>query len=162
MSIFYPDITLDMVTQIDCNLLHQLGVSGLILDIDNTLTTHNSPEISSEVKQWIDDMKAKKVPIILLSNNHEPRVSHFANMLGLPYYSSAMKPFPPFGLQKARKFLNLPTSKLAVVGDQIFTDVIGGNLIGSTTIMVTPLRTEGGPIFRFKRKIENWILKHSK
>ena len=94
----------------------------------------------------------------LLSNSKEKRVEPFANKIGLNYISLALKPLP-FGFFKAKKALGLKHKEVAIVGDQIFTDVLGGNLVGVKTLLLTPIKLETTKGFVFKRKLEKIVYK---
>lgn len=157
MSLFYPKISIDKVTDLQKETLDKHGIKGLILDIDNTLTHHDSQKIEKEVADWLENMK-KDYSIILLSNNSKERVSPFANKLGLEYIYDGAKPIPSKGLKRATERLNLIPRKVAMIGDQIFTDVLGGNLIGALTIRVEPIQTEGNCFFKLKRWFENKVM----
>ncbi|MCL2077424.1 MAG: YqeG family HAD IIIA-type phosphatase [Oscillospiraceae bacterium] len=134
------------------------GLRGLILDLDNTLSMHGSPAAEEGVAEWLSDMRRLGISMIVVSNNTEKRVAPLAKELGLKFIPFGCKPLT-FGIKKAIKSLRLPKKNIAVVGDQIFTDIIGGNLSGVTTILVEPFYMESGKLFRFKRKIESMVFK---
>ena len=158
MPIFKPTIRLHRVTQITAELLKECGIKALVLDVDNTLTTHNNPIPDREVLIWLDEIKAAGIKLVLLSNNSAKRIRPFAEGLELEYTSRACKPLT-FGLARTAKKLGLPATEIAMVGDQIFTDVMAGNLFGAASILVAPMEPETGPLFRFKRMLERRILK---
>ena len=158
MSVFYPDVMRKRISELTPELLAQLGVQALVLDVDNTLTTHNNPVPDKDVLLWLEDMHRRKIPMLIVSNNSAQRVAPFAAELRLPYTSDALKPLP-VGFMRAAKRLNLPPEKIGIVGDQIFTDILGGNLFGAKTILVEPMEPEIGPFFRLKRKLEHHILR---
>jgi HAD superfamily phosphatase (TIGR01668 family) len=85
-------------------------------------------------------------------------VEPFAKKIGLDYISLGLKPLP-FGYLRAIKKLNVKKSEAAIVGDQIFTDVLGGNLVGMKTILLTPIKLEDSYGFRFKRWLEKFVYK---
>lgn len=154
MALFVPDVMLTSVTDITPEFLKKHGIKGLVLDVDNTLTTHGNPVPAPGVLEWIADMKRSGIQLMIVSNNTNKRVKPFADMLGLPFVSMGCKPLT-FGFSRARKRFDFTAKEIAVVGDQIFTDILGGNVKGMMTIMVTPLLTEEGGFFRLKRKMEN-------
>lgn len=156
-----PTVKLKSVLDIDVQLLNQLGVKAMILDLDNTLTLHGEHQPAAGVDAWIDSMKATGIKLLIVSNNTEKRVTPFAQEHGLQFFSNGCKPMT-FAFTKAQRIFKLPTSKIAVVGDQLFTDVLGGNLKGMKTILVDPFQTEGSLFFTLKRKLERRILKGHK
>ena len=158
MSRFYPTTTCNSVTQITRPMLERLGVKALILDVDNTLTTHNNPLPQGEILEWLQNMHAQNISMVLVSNNRSRRVSAFAKKLGLDYTANAMKPLT-HGFRKTAGKLGLAPQEIAVIGDQIFTDVWGGNRFGAVTILTRPISLEGGAFFRLKRQVELRILR---
>lgn len=153
MSIFTPDLMLHDVTRIDLPLLNAHGIRGLILDVDNTLTNHGSQFLRQSVRDWLCRMDAAGIRMIIASNNTRERVEPFARKLGLDYVSFSCKPFAR-GLIRARKKMGLEAHEIAVVGDQIYTDIVGGNRLGMYTILVTPFLLEEQPLLRLKRSME--------
>ena len=89
---FKPTYVFDKVGEITPEFLQKKGIKGLILDLDNTLTTHNNPVPPKSSLDWIDIMKAAGIKLIIVSNNHAPRVTPFAEQLGLDFVSEGKKP----------------------------------------------------------------------
>lgn len=158
MALLFPTTAVPKAYDITADGLRKMGVEGLILDIDNTLTTHDHPVPDSRILQWLDQMRAADIRLILLSNNHPPRVAPFAKKLGLAFEADAKKPLPG-GYQRAASAMGLSPRQTAVVGDQIFTDVLGANLAGMPSILVEPFQMEPFFRFRLKRFLEKGILR---
>lgn len=159
MCLFYPDLLKDKITDITLTDLEKLGAQGLLLDVDNTLTKHNSQNLDREVADWIEMMKRLGIELTIVSNASAKRLEPFASRIGLKYVSRACKPLP-FGFLRGAKRLGLPRKKCAVIGDQIFTDILGANLAGIPSIQVLPMELEKGhPFMMFKRRFERYILK---
>lgn len=159
MGVIVPDFQIDRVTAITPAFLKQNGIEALVLDVDNTLTTHGNPEPGEGVLDWIDSMRSAGVPMMIVSNNSRGRVIPFAKLLGLPFVSRGWKPLT-VGMTKACNEFGLSPEKVAIVGDQLFTDILGGKWKGMKTILTEPFLLEDGPFFRFKRKIENGLMHH--
>ena len=157
MKILQPDILLHRVTDITPELLRELQVRGLILDVDNTLALDKGEAPLPGLERWIAEMQAGGVSLTVLSNNSAARVSPFARQLGLPFISRAAKPLC-FGYLRAARSLSLPRRQTAIVGDQIFTDILGGSLAGLRTILVEPIRPENGWTFRVRRHFEAGVI----
>lgn len=153
MSVFTPDIMLHDVTRIDKALLRANGIQGLILDVDNTLADHGSQILRPSVQIWLCQMQDAGIKLIIASNNTRQRVEPFAYKLGLDFVSFSCKP-STLGLSRAQRKLGLPAERIAIVGDQIYTDIVGGNLKGMYTILVTPFLVENQPFLKFKRSLE--------
>lgn len=158
MSIFTPNLYLNNLTDITLDLLQEHGIKGLVLDVDNTLTLHNSQEVLQAVLDWLEQMKQAGILLTIVSNNTEKRVAPLAERLDLLHVSMGCKPMT-MGFTKAQKQFNLPYSQIAVVGDQLYTDILGGNIKGMYTILTVPFEMENGILFKLKRKIEHQHIK---
>ena len=155
---YVPDLKINKIYEIDKELLKKLEVKALILDIDNTLTTHGNPVPADGIVNWVAQMKADKVPMVIVSNNSHNRVRPFAGKLGIPFIANGKKPLKG-GLRRAVKQFNLQPQQICVVGDQLFTDILGGNRLGMKTILVTPFEEETGRFFKIKRKLEQRLMR---
>jgi HAD superfamily phosphatase (TIGR01668 family) len=133
------------------------GIRAVLLDIDNTLSTHNAQTPFPPAVLWIKKMKTAGIRLILVSNNHPPRIIPFAKKVGLPFVSDAKKPLSS-GYRRALARLRLKKSEVCAVGDQIFTDIIGANLFGIKSVFVFPKEPEKSLPFRLKRAIERPLL----
>ncbi len=158
---FYPQYMVKCVDEITPEHLQKWGIRGLILDIDNTLTTHDNPVPGQGVALWLKQMRDNGVQMIVLSNNTAQRVEPFAKILGLPFVANGKKPLKS-GYLRCSKALGLPRDQLCMVGDQLFTDIWGGNCFGCKTILVEPIQLESMPFFKVKRFLEKQLLKKKK
>ena len=138
------------------DFLKQNGIDALILDLDNTLSLHGSPAAEEGIPEWLDNMRALGVKMVVVSNNTNLRVAPLARKLGLPFIANGAKPLT-IGITRALRFLGVPRERTAVVGDQIFTDVMGGNLARTRTILVEPFHAEKNLFFKIKRAAENIV-----
>ena len=154
---FRATIAVRSVCRITPELLRSRGIRGLLLDIDNTLTTHDNPVPAPGVEDWIAQMREAGIALRLVSNNHPPRVEPFAKRLGIPCICEGKKPLSS-GFRRAMEDMCLPKKTLCVVGDQIYTDILGANLFGVQSIYVPPMKLETTAFFRFKRCMEKPFL----
>jgi HAD superfamily phosphatase (TIGR01668 family) len=154
---FTPWAVFESAWDITVSYLSKNGIKALLLDTDNTLSAHSAADPFPEVMPWLEGLHAAGIPVILVSNNHEPRIKPFAERLGLPYVFEAKKPLW-FGMSRALKTLRLHKREAAMVGDQIFTDILGANLFGIRSIFVFPKVPETSLPFRFKRMCERPFL----
>jgi HAD superfamily phosphatase (TIGR01668 family) len=152
-----PFAVFESVWDIEASFFIENGIKGVLLDIDNTLSTHNAKTPFPPVKGWIEAMKGAGLTLLLVSNNHPPRIAPFAGKIGLPFVSDAKKPLS-VGYKKALIQLKMKKSEVCAVGDQIFTDIIGANLFGIKSVFVFPKEPEKSLPFRFKRAIERPLL----
>lgn len=153
-----PKIKLTKITDISLSLLKKYGIKALILDVDNTLSTHHGQVLTDGLEDWLKEMKSAEIGLVILSNSKEERVKPFAEKIGLDYISLGLKPLP-FRFSAALKKLNFAKRETAIVGDQIFTDTLGGNAYGVKTILLDPIKPEASFRFRFKRKLERLVYK---
>lgn len=155
--ILYPKLYLESVKQITLEILKQNNIKGLILDVDNTLIDYNK-KMPDGVKEWAENLKQNNIKLYIVSNsNHKEKVENVANILKIPYTYFAKKPLKS-GLNKAKKEMNLPNDQIAVVGDQIFTDIIGANRTKMFSILVKPINEKDIWVTKIKRPIENKII----
>ena len=157
MFFFRPTYVFDKVKDITPEFLKKKHIRGLLLDLDNTLTTHNDPVVPESSLRWINEMKAAGIELMIVSNNHAPRVEPFARKLGIGFVCEGAKPLT-IGYSKALKKMGLEKREAAAVGDQIFTDILGSNLKGIRSLFVFPIKPEESLPFRFKRACEKPFL----
>ena len=135
--------------------LERRGFKLLLADLDNTLVPYGVPLPDDKLKAWRDDLATHGVGLFILSNNrHEARPRTFAEGLGVPYIGHAGKPKTP-SFMKAMERMGVTEDQTAIVGDQVFTDVLGGNRAGVSTILVEPIRLAGNP-GRYLRYAAEW------
>ncbi|GHU46146.1 haloacid dehalogenase [Clostridia bacterium] len=165
--IFSPTYRKQSVLEITPQFLREEHISALILDVDNTLSYHDSQSAEAGVEDWILLMRQTGVRMILLSNNTESRVRPFAEHLGIPFISMGLKPVP-FGIFRAVRLLKtvreentapLKLRQVCMVGDQLFTDVLCGKFAGVRTILTEPFHIEDDRLFRLKRRLENMLIR---
>ena len=157
MSILCPDYIFKSVDRISPQFLHERGIRALVLDVDNTLTAHDSQELTPGVADWIERMRDAGIALRISSNNTAARVRPFAEKLGLPFVSFSLRPAPR-GLRIARRALGVEKREMALVGDQVFTDMLAAKFYGITVLMVQPVAPDFKWNIRFKRVLERPIL----
>lgn len=157
-DILKPKLYVDSIYQIDFEKLKNRGIKGVVIDLDNTITEWNNPELPKKAFDWFTKMKDHDLKACLASNNNESRVVIVAAKLGIPYIAKANKPRSS-AFKKAMEKMGTDQKNTAVIGDQIFTDILGGNRLGLFTILVVPLNTKEFIGTRFVRIIERKVLK---
>ncbi|MCR6546763.1 YqeG family HAD IIIA-type phosphatase [Dehalobacterium formicoaceticum] len=155
---FMPDMMTVSVLDIPLQDLAKRNVKGMILDLDNTITEWNNPEIKDEMMHWFANLQQLGISACLLSNNKGPRVMEAAQKLGISYVSRATKPRRS-GYRRAMEVLKTTEAETVVVGDQIFTDILGGNRTGLYTILVNPIGAKEFAGTKVNRCIERIFLK---
>lgn len=152
----YPKELLNKVEEITIEFIQKNKLKALILDVDNTLIDYNK-NLSEEKIQWAKNLKGQGVKLYILSNsNNKEKVEKVANTLNIPYALFARKPFKS-GFLAIQKESQLNSEQIGVVGDQIFTDVLGGNRCKMFTILVEPIDKKDLLITAWKRPIEEKI-----
>lgn len=158
MALFYPTMYRRRITDVTVEDVRRLGATGILLDVDNTLTIHDAPDLTEAVKGWLDTMQAAGFSLIIVSNNKPARVQPFADRIGLSFHALAHKPMPA-GFRAAAAQLGYPPEACVAIGDQIFTDIMGANLSGMSSILLEPIQFETEQKFIvFKRKVERLLL----
>lgn len=155
MSI-YPKGYFSKVEDITINYLLENKIKILILDVDNTLIDYYE-NLSNDIIKWAETLKAQGIKLYILSNtNNKAKVEKVANKLEIPYRNFAMKPLKR-GFLKIQKELEIKPEEIAVIGDQLFTDILGGNRCKMHTILVDPINSKDYWYTAWKRPIENRI-----
>jgi HAD superfamily phosphatase (TIGR01668 family) len=148
-----PHSYVSSATRLSADYFSARGIRGLLLDIDGTLKDFEATLVPSPVLSWLEQLASDGLHLCLFSNGRAARIERLAAQLNLPFVAEAMKPWPR-GCRRGLRLLGLRPDQVAVIGDQIFADVLAGRLAGLHTILVRPTsRTE--PWFtRVKRPFE--------
>lgn len=154
--ILYPNAHFNNVREIKIDFLRENNINALILDVDNTLIDFDK-NLLPETVEWANKLKEEGIKLYILSNsNKKEKVKTVAKKLNVEYEYFGKKPLK-IGFNKVQKILVEKPENIGVVGDQIFTDVIGGNRCKMFTILVDPIDEKDIWITRLKRPIENAI-----
>jgi HAD superfamily phosphatase (TIGR01668 family) len=152
-----PDIRVGSVSAITPELLRANGVSAVMVDLDDTIVASGSQSMEAAVKDWFASLLLAGIPVLILSNGERSRVTHWASELGIHGFPMVGKPFW-FAFRKGLRKLGSLPEQTAMVGDQLFTDVLGANLMGLVTILVAPLSPGRLVHTRILRRVERRIL----
>ena len=156
--LFTPHHRIGHVWELTPKRLQQWGLHTLLLDVDCTLTRYSQEEPLPEVVAWLEQLRLSGFRLCLISNGLERRIRDFAERLDLPCVARAMKPMP-WGISRALQMLDAQPSQAAIVGDQLFADVMAGRMAGIRSILVDPIHPEEEPWFtRAKRLPERLLL----
>ncbi|GAA5513742.1 hypothetical protein Dcar01_02487 [Deinococcus carri] len=158
MSLLRPRDVLDHIHDITPEFLAGRGLRGLLLDLDNTLIPYGSYEERADVMGWAAELRRAGIRLYLLSNATSRRARFWVEKLGFEGVGMAGKPNPR-AFRRALETLGLPAWQVGMVGDQLFTDVLGGNLAGMHTILVRPLTVNALPHTRVTRRLERTVLR---
>ncbi|MGL5677052.1 MAG: YqeG family HAD IIIA-type phosphatase [Cellulosilyticaceae bacterium] len=154
----YPKLYLNSIFELDLEVLKAKGVRGIVFDIDNTLVPYDVVHPTQEIIDFFKTIKEEGFQICLASNNTEDRVITFNQHLKVFAIHKAGKPRRG-GLRKAMALMNLESHEVAMVGDQIFTDVFVGNRAGAMSVLVVPVSDKDEWITKIKRGIEKKVVR---
>ena len=154
--ILYPNQHFNNVREITIEFLRENKINALILDVDNTLIDYDK-NLHEETVKWAENLKKEGIKLYILSNsNKKEKVKTVAEKLKIEYEYFGKKPLK-IGFKKVQKKLKEKAENIGVVGDQIFTDILGGNRCKMFTILVEPIAEKDIWITLLKRPIENAI-----
>jgi len=155
LYLFLPRLSVPSIFAINLDTLREQGICGIMLDLDNTIVQRDQECFSPAFLSWIKEIKEREFKVCIISNNWPKRVSALAQKLAVPAISRAGKPRKsPF--LRALNILGTRPQETAVIGDQVLTDILGGNRLGLYTILVTPLP---GKEYWATRLINRWLEK---
>ncbi|VBB06882.1 mitochondrial pgp phosphatase [Lucifera butyrica] len=159
-NLLHPGLMVNSLYDINPEELKQKGIRGVIFDLDNTIIPWGTSEMCPQITEWIRNLLNAGFKISLVSNNKQRRVQEIAERFDIPFVARACKPAKT-GFRQAVAAMNLNMDQVAVVGDQLFTDILGGNRLGLFTIWVLPLSSRefiGTKIHRFFEKLAVCLL----
>ena len=157
-NILKPDLIVKNIHEIDYAQLKAQGIKALLLDIDDTLIPRQVHDVSPQVLEWVVARKEQGFKLCLTSNSRHPmRVNNIGEALHLPAMSLGFKPLP-FAFWRSLKTLNVKPEEAAMIGDQLFMDILGANLVGIYSIFVKHLSQETFLPRQWMRLAENWVL----
>lgn len=157
--ILYPNIYLKNVTEFNLEMAKNNGIKGIILDVDNTLIDYYK-NMPAGIEKWCKNMQKEGIKFCIASNsNKKDKVEKVAKQLNIPYIFFAKKPLKT-GLNKAKQIIGVNENEIAVIGDQIFTDILGANRCKMYSVLVDPIKEKDIFITIIKRPIENYIKKN--
>lgn len=146
------------VTEIDVEELKQAGIAAVLLDLDNTLVGWQQSDVPKEVRTWLCSLQEAGMKLCLVTNTRlGKRLKALSEELGIPYVCRPWKPRKR-GFIEAMKELGVDSSKTAMIGDQMFTDVLGGNRAGVYTVLVRPMARREFIGTKVSRAVEKALL----
>ena len=154
-----PHVMFGRFADVSPDFLRLRGVRLLFSDVDNTLAPYETPDPSDEVKAWVAALKKAGIRLVFISNNHAQRLERFARELDVPFYPDSKKPLPNVFRRVAKEY-DVPLMACAVLGDQVFTDVLGARALGMQAFMVPPIKDKTTLFFRAKRYLERPVMRY--
>lgn len=162
-SSFVPNQYVSSIYKINLEELKEKGMKSIIVDLDNTLVESDRKAATPLLIEWLERLQSLGFQVMIVSNNNKTRVSQFAIPLQIPFIHRARKPLSA-AFRRAMSELDTDADSTVMVGDQLLTDVFGGNRIGLYTILVVPISKAEGFFTKINRRIERvvfrWMEKH--
>lgn len=155
---FFPDLRYNSIKDIDVDMLAEKGIKFAILDIDNTLVPYTSPTPDENALDFLDKLKSYGIDFCFVSNNNESRINVFNEKIGARIFPKAKKPLL-YGISEAMKSFGADRYNTVLIGDQVFTDILGGKRAKILTVLVNPIKEVDTAFFKFKRHFERKVLK---
>ena len=152
-----PDAFVQRLSAVSLDDLAARGFAGIIVDLDNTLVGYGRDDLAPADVAWIAAARAAGFRMCLVSNNFSERVARVSALAGVPAIPRALKPLPR-GFAAALRVLGTPKARTVVVGDQLFTDVLGAKLMGLHCILTEPLVAKDWLGTRVLRLLERVVL----
>lgn len=153
-----PDYLVRTVLDVDIDFLNKNNAKAVIFDIDNTLVGFTVAAPTKEICDYINGLRSHGIKVAVASNNNRHRVGLFCEKLCIPYISRACKPLP-FALLKLCRQMSVKPKNTVFVGDQVYTDSLGANLAGMTSVMVDIIDTKETLSFKIKRALEKPVIR---
>jgi HAD superfamily phosphatase (TIGR01668 family) len=151
-----PDHHARTLPEVSLDALAAAGIRGIVVDLDNTVCAYRQPELAPGVAEWVAEARRRGFGLVLVSNNFSERVASIGARLGIPVVPNALKPLP-FAFLRALRLLRTPRRETVVIGDQLFTDVLGAKLVGLRTVLTQPLVAHDFALTRILRFLERTI-----
>ena len=133
-----PDLIFPALTDVTPQALMARGIELLLLDFDNTIVPYTTDVPTERMETWLREMQKSGIRLCVVSNSKKPRVQVFCKAYGLDCITHAKKPFSK-GIRECLAKYDIPAKNAALVGDQIYTDTLGANCVGVTSILVSAI-----------------------
>lgn len=158
MEKYIPDMYQQSIYTIDYQKLLSKGIKCILFDLDNTLVPVTDRQPTKKLKELFDELKRQGFKIIIFSNSHRKRLKPFKDELNVDCCASARKPFKEKFLLVLKEY-HYNINEVAIIGDQILTDIVGGNKVGILTVLINPISNKDFFITKFNRIRERRIMK---
>lgn len=156
-----PQFVFETIYEITPDFLTRHAIRGCLIDLDGTLVSRHAPLGNDRLRAWLAELRQAGIRPLLLSNNNGSRVRIFAESVGLDWQGRAFKPLGR-GFRSGAARLGLPMEQIAVIGDQIYTDTLGGNRVGALTCYIETIDRADFWIGMRYRLLEQWFIRRGR
>lgn len=160
MSLYVPNMYKKNIFTIDYKKLKKQGIKYLIFDLDNTIALVDEKKTPKKTKELFEILK-KDFTVLIISNNTKKRVKEYSEQLDVDFISMAMKPFTK-GLREVKSKYHCKKKQMCMIGDQLMTDILSGNIYNVFTVLVDPLGKKDLKVTVINRFLERKVLKKLK
>ncbi|HXM19435.1 MAG TPA: YqeG family HAD IIIA-type phosphatase [Candidatus Tumulicola sp.] len=157
IKLLTPDAMVERVEDISRDLLTGWGARGIALDLDNTIVPWHTADVRPAIAAWVATLVRSGLRVCLLTNNYAQHARDVAAALNVPIVAGALKP-APFAFRRALEAMGTEAARSVVVGDQLFTDVLGGKLVGMRAVLVQPIGAREFPTTKILRWLERPLI----
>lgn len=158
MEKYIPDMYQKSIYTVDYQKLIDRGVKCILFDLDNTLVPFHIKEANDKIAVLFNELREKGLKVIIFSNSPKKRVNIFKETLAVDCLANAKKPSKR-GFETIMNKYKYNITEIAIVGDQMLTDIVGGNNVGVTTVLVNPVSTKDPIWTRPNRYFERRIMR---
>lgn len=153
MEKYIPDMYQENIFKVNFDKLKEVGIKTILVDLDNTLIEYGESEPKEDIKKLIDELKKKGFNVIIYSNSNKKRVNYIKQIFDIDGFHKVRKPLKKGFINILDKY-KLDVNEVAIIGDQMMTDILGGNRVGITTILLNPISNNEPFWTRFNRRRE--------
>jgi uncharacterized protein len=157
MDNFIPDMYKKNIYDIDYEKLLKQGIKCLLFDLDNTISPIGIKDPSNKVITLVEELKEMGFKVIIISNSNKKRLEPFKTILNVDCAANSLKPLKRKYLKIIKEY-GYDVSEIAGIGDQFLTDILGGNRVGITTILVNPISKKDIMFTKINRMLEKRVM----
>ena len=158
MEKYIPDMYQKSIYTVDYQKLIDRGVKCILFDLDNTLVPYHIKHANEKIGELFHTLREKGIKVVIFSNSPKKRLNVFKEELAVDCFAGARKPSKK-GFESILNTYKYSISEVAIVGDQLLTDIVGGNKVGITTVLVNPVSTKDPYWTKPNRFFEKKIMK---
>ena len=156
---YVPDYLVHSILDISPEDLICRGIKLVAVDADNTLVYDNTVDFIDGAKEWVEKIRSSSLEIAVVSNASPNRARKISEHLGIRTYGASFKPSPR-SIFKASRDFGVDVNEIAMIGDQISSDIVAANRSGAMSIKTDKIADEirFARLYARRRKKEKIIM----